>query len=438
MRQKPFGRTAYRLNAGFRGRSRTSALALVMAFWVLIGVSTGCGGDRLPGANLDWLGAMLKSTPHSPQATATPAGVINEESKAGREVTPMPTLAASLPRLPRRVGGDGSYWSVIFTPGATSETNRTDGQAIIDRLIGYFDAAQSSIHLAAFETDLNSVAEALIRAHERGVDVRWITDDENGIDADIEEGRGQFELMEDAGISIRDDQRSAFMHNKFIIIDERVLWTGSMNLTSNDVFRNNNNIVIVESPALATIYEREFREMWDGQYGPRSPSTVDEQQAYVGSGSPVLVRFAPEDEPFESLVQLALLAEKSIRFMAFSYTHDDLGAAMRARAAAGVDVQGIFEVRGSETEYSEMPPLYCAGIPVRQDGNPGTFHHKVVIIDDSIVVTGSMNFSNNAAESNDENVLAISDPAIAQLYLEEFDRRWAEATDPDPADMACD
>ena len=386
------------------------------------------------------MAVMAVPTPNYPSNFATPVMIpqipAQTEAVAAPSV-PIPTRPVDLPHLPRDVGGEGGYWTVIFTPGATSETAQIDGQAIIDTLIGYIDAAQTSIHIAVFETDLTEVAEALIRAYERGVDVRWITDDENGIDADIEEGHGQFELMEAAGIEIRDDQRSAFMHHKFILIDGLFLMTGSMNLTKNDVFRNNNNIVVVESPELVTIYEREFQEMWAGQFGPRSPSTISAQQAYVGSGLPVLVRFAPEDKPFEALVELTRLAEKSIRFMAFSFTQDDLGAVMRERAAAGVDVKGIFEVRGSETEYAEMPPLYCAGVPVRQDGNPGTFHHKVVIIDEFVVITGSMNLSDNAADSNDENVLAVSDPAIARIYLEEFDRRWAEATDPDPADMAC-
>jgi phosphatidylserine/phosphatidylglycerophosphate/cardiolipin synthase-like enzyme len=84
-----------------------------------------------------------------------------------------------------------------------------------------------------------------------------------------------------------------------------------------------------------------------------------------------------------------------------------------------------------------MPGLYCADVPVRQDGNPGTFHHKVIIIDDEIVVTGSLNFSNNADDSNDENVIIIANKDIAALYLQEFDRRWAEAEEPDPADMGC-
>jgi phosphatidylserine/phosphatidylglycerophosphate/cardiolipin synthase-like enzyme len=123
--------------------------------------------------------------------------------------------------------------------------------------------------------------------------------------------------------------------------------------------------------------------------------------------------------------------------MAFSFTNDALGLAMQERFEAGVDVAGIFEVRGSETEYAELPRLYCAGVPVRQDGNPQTFHHKVVVIDNYVVITGSMNFSDSAADDNDENMVAISEPLVAELYLREFERRWAEATMPHPEDMNC-
>ncbi len=117
---------------------------------------------------------------------------------------------------------------------------------------------------------------------------------------------------------------------------------------------------------------------------------------------------------------------------------DDLGAAVLARAEAGVDVKGIFETRGSETEYSEMGTLYCAGVPVRQDGNSRTFHHKVIVLDDETVITGSLNFSDNANSSNDENVIIVTHGEIAAQYLQEFERRWTEAAAPELADMSCE
>jgi phosphatidylserine/phosphatidylglycerophosphate/cardiolipin synthase-like enzyme len=333
-------------------------------------------------------------------------------------------------------GSGGDWWQVYFTDPLTINDPANLAGSIPEKLIRHIDDAQRSIHIAAFEFDLAPIADALIAARQRGVEVQWVTDDEHGIEADEDAGLELFATLEDAGIDVKDDGRGALMHNKFWIFDGQTVWTGSTNITANGNFRNNNNVIVLDAPQVAVIFEREFAEMWDGEFGPRSPSTVDDQQVMV-DGTPVQILFAAEDEVAKHLLPLIEGARTRIRFMAFSFTHDTLGAAVLARAEAGVDVQGIFETRGSETEYSEMPRLFCAGVPVRQDGNPGTFHHKVFVIDDRLVVTGSYNFSESADDSNDENVVIVTNADIAAPYLEEFERRWAEAQAPDAAEMNC-
>jgi phosphatidylserine/phosphatidylglycerophosphate/cardiolipin synthase-like enzyme len=354
------------------------------------------------------------------------------------EGTPVASTPMASTPLPDPVGGGsgGDWWQVYFsTPNEHNDPSNLAG-TIPEKLIGYINDAKNTIHIASFEFNLTPVAEALIAAYERGVDVRWVTDDEYGIDADEEEDHGQFEMLEQAGIDIRDDGRGALMHNKFWIFDGQIVWTGSTNITENGSFRNNNNVIVLRSSKVAKIYEREFEELWAGQSGPTSPSTVD-QQSVVIDGTPVQILFAAEDEVASHLVPMIEKAEKRIRFMAFSFTHNEIGNAVLARADAGIDVKGIFEKRASETEYSELPILYCAGVSVRQDGNPGILHHKVFIIDDKMVITGSFNFSNNADESNDENVVVLTNADIAALYMQEFDRRWREAQVPPKADMNC-
>jgi len=335
------------------------------------------------------------------------------------------------------ISGNGDWWVVYFTePSQVNDPNML-ANSVPEELIKLINTTEHSIHIAAFEFGLTPVAEALIAAHQRGVEIQWVTDDENGTDADEEEGRGQFAMLDKAGIEVIDDGRSALMHNKFIIFDGQIVWTGSTNLTENGNFRNNNNVIVIRSTKVAEMFEREFSEMWNsGDFGPKSPSTLNQQSVTI-NGTPVHVFFAPEDEVISHLIPWIQNAQSSIKFMTYSFTHDDLGAAMLAQAEKGLVVTGIFETRGSETEYSELPRLYCAGLPVRQDGNPGTFHHKVIILDDEVVITGSLNFSENADDSNDENVIVIINKEIAKLYLDEFDRRWAEAETPNQADMNC-
>ena len=349
---------------------------------------------------------------------------------------PMTAEPQMMEVAPPAVSTTGEWWHAYFTnPDPDSDTFDVSG-TVAEELIRYIDNAQRSIHIASFEFNITPVAEALIAAHQRGVDVKWVTDDEHGIEADEEDEHGQFAMLEDAGIEVRDDDRGALMHNKFWIFDRQIVWTGSTNITINGVSRNNNNVVVIDLPEVAAIYELEFAELWSGGFGPTSPSTVNTQRVTV-NGVPVQILFAAEDDVAEHLTGLIEEAQSSIRFMAFSFTHDEMGAAVLARANAGVDVRGIFETRGSETEYSEMPALYCAEVEVRQDGNPHTFHHKVLIIDEQILVTGSFNFSENADSSNDENVIIITSTELAAEYLQEFERRWAEADSPDAAEMNC-
>lgn len=322
------------------------------------------------------------------------------------------------------------WWHTYFTePGQNKDT-------IVQALVTYINNSQRSIHIAAFEFNLTPVAKALIAAQKRGVDVKWITDDEHGLLADKEKGRGQFAELKRSRIPVKDDNRPALMHDKYIIFDSQIVWTGSTNLTTNDILKNNNNVIVLESPQVASIFERQFQERWAGKFDSSTPSTVESQKVTV-SGTPIQVLFSPEDDAASRLLPVVENAKSSIRFMAFSFTDDKLGAAIASRAKAGVDVKGIFETRGSETQYSELPLLFCAGVPVRQDGNPANLHHKVFVIDNRTVIAGSYNFSSNADKNNNENALIVENSDMAAEYLGEFDRLWAIARQPDAAKMKC-
>lgn len=330
-----------------------------------------------------------------------------------------------------------AWWQVYFTDPLTINDPNNYAASIEGKLIDQINAAQSSIHIASFEFDLNPVAEALIAARQRGVDVRWVTDNEYGLVADTEPGHGQFAMLQNAGIEVRGDNRTALMHNKFWIFDGKILWTGSTNITKNGIFIQDNNAIVFSSPELAAIYEREFEEMWNGQFGPKSPSQLNEQ-SLVLNGTPIQVIFTSEDAALETeIIPLVRSANSSIRFLAFSFTDYPLAEAMIQRAQQGVNVAGVIDKTQSGGQGSELATLFCAKIPVRQDGNRQFMHNKVIIIDNRYVVTGSLNFSTSAEESNDENVIIIDNPEIAGLYLQNFDRVYNQGAAPDPSRMTC-
>jgi phosphatidylserine/phosphatidylglycerophosphate/cardiolipin synthase-like enzyme len=362
--------------------------------------------------------------------------------------TSKPTLTPKPNTTSSEAPTTGVWWKLYFVtprqiPDTLANNYSLDGLppelmtgSITEKLIQRIEAAKKTIHIASFETDLNDVAKALIRAKERGVDVRWITDDENGILIDRQPGRGQFAMLKKAGIKVIDDGQSALMHDKFWIFDGQTVWTGSTNITVSGMFQQDNNVVVIESPGLAAIYERQWADMWNGSFASDSPSTADQQSITIGK-TPITVLFAPEDNVISHIFPYVQNAQSSIRFMAFAYTQEQLGQAMLERFKKGIEVLGVFESTGSEDEYSQLTPLYCAKAPMRQDGNPNFLHHKVIIIDEQIVITGSFNFTENADTGNNENVIIINNAEIAKHYTEEFQRVWEIAHVPEPGKLKC-
>ena len=322
------------------------------------------------------------------------------------------------------VPATGDWYSLYFSSPQYPDEKENRVDTISQGLVDAIDSAQNTLDIAIYELDLEHVGEAILAAQNRGVEVRMVTDSD-----EIEELDTLIELEEE-GIPMVPDERSAIMHNKFAVVDNQSVWTGSWNFTPNGTFRNNNNAIFIQSPELAANYAAEFEEMFaNEEFGPRSPANTPNPKIQLGD-TLIETCFGPEDECALQLVDLLSQAQNNIRFMAFSFTHDEIGQAVRDRAEAGVQVQGVFEKRGSETEYSEYGYMRSQGLDVWQDGNPYTLHHKVFIIDDKTVVLGSYNFSQNADESNDENFLIIHNPEIAAQFLAEFNRNLAQAQNP--------
>ncbi len=308
-----------------------------------------------------------------------------------------------------------SWYAVYFTqPGSAQAQDYRGGPA--DALVTAIDRARLSVEVAAFDIDLWDVRDALLAAYRRGISVRIVTDRDSLETPEIAQ------LMR-AGIPLVSDNQAGLMHHKFVIIDRREVWTGSMNLTVNSAYRNNDNLVRLRSGDLAEDYLVEFNEMFVERRFGRSSQPNTPHPSLELQGTPLEVYFSPEDGVAAHLVDLLYSARKSIRILAYSFTSDDLADAVLERARQGVDVTAVFEAQQvASNTGGEYERLKQAGLDVRLDGNPRNMHHKVILIDDQIVVFGSYNFTANAEMKNDENLLVIHNAEIANQFLEEFKR----------------
>jgi len=203
-----------------------------------------------------------------------------------------------------------------------------------EHLSALISSSKTSVHCAFFELNLENVISAL-ESKSKKADVKVVIDEQN------------YKSQIDKKI-IKTDTKSQLSHNKFCVVDGSIVWTGSFNPTNNDNFNNNNNIVILKSRYLAANYESEFQELWNGRFG--SGDRVKYPIMQLGNMT-LENYFCPEDDCAGQAIKKILSAKKSIYFMAFSFTNEDIADALLFKGLK--DTKGVFEKLQAGSEYSQ-------------------------------------------------------------------------------------
>ncbi len=270
-------------------------------------------------------------------------------------------------------------------------------------LVEQIEEARSQIHCAFFDIDL----EILIRALERKskeIETKMIIDANNN--------HNQLK-----NLNYKEDDNSQLMHNKFCIIDNKIVATGSFNPTENGNTKNNNNLLIIHSKQLARNFGDEFQELWNERFGEGDKTKIP---TIIHNGKAVENYFCPEDQCSEQLIAAILNAKQSIYFMTFSFTDQRVADAILMSKAP--DIRGVFEKFQAGGRYSQYQRLKDFGLSISLDNNSRMMHHKVFIIDNQTVITGSYNPTSAGTRKNDENMLIIHNKRIAKEFLNEFER----------------
>ena len=330
-------------------------------------------------------------------------------------------------------GTIGAGWQLYFNqPQGSDPATYADG--IDGPLVNAIDALRDTLDIAAFELNSDRIYEAILAAHERGIQVRVVADDAHGLEDPRDD---HLRRLRAAGVAVVDDGRTALMHNKFMILDGKAVWSGSWNFTRNGTYRNNNNVFVMDSRRAAAAFQAEFDEMFmRREFGVRSRD--DGVITIELGGARISIVFGPEADEISLLRTQVAAAASEIRLMTFVFSLEALASAILEKLSQPqISVRGVFDRRSSRASWSQLPALHCAGADMREDGNPYAMHHKVIIIDADTVITGSFNFSKSAAQSNDETLLIIHDEVIAGRYIDEWQRIWDSALSIEPGDIEC-
>ena len=381
-----------------------------------------------------------------------------------------------------------------------------NGDDLEQLLIENIDSAENSVEMAVQELTLPQVARALIRAHRRGVKVQIVVENSystpwseqqfshlpkhqrhrwnqlnqladsngDGITTPDEAHQGDaVALLKEARIPMLDDTEdgsrgSGLMHHKFVVLDRKIVITGSANFTSSGIHGdagdtttrgNVNHLLRLHGAELAEIFHIEFKELWgdgpggatDSRFG-RSKESRGVQRAKVGQ-SMVEVLFTPhaKDDAANGLNWLESFltkAKRNIDMALFVFSAQQLADVLQEKAKQGIKIRLLADRGFASRSYSEVLDLLGVALPDRNcklEKNNQPFeialrgvgvprlargdklHHKFAVIDNKTVITGSFNWSPAAAHTNDETLLVIHSPQLAKHFTREMDRLWDSA-----------
>lgn len=282
-------------------------------------------------------------------------------------------------------------------------------------IIESINKAEKTVHCAFYDLNLNDLIGAIAKKSS-SADVKVIIDTEN-YDGQIK------------GNNIKIAKTNAKMHNKFCIIDNNIVLTGSTNPTNNDAHKNNNNLIIINSDYIAENYENEFNELWNGIYSKGNNVKYNKIHTPIGQ---IENYFCPEDCALENngglyrIIELIRNAESSVKIASFSFTHEELADELLKADIKGINVYVLMERRQRNVQNSQYARAKDFGLNIKVDGNKYNMHHKFMVIDGKIVITGSPNFSFSGFNRNDENMLIIFNEELALGFDGEFDKLFEE------------
>jgi phosphatidylserine/phosphatidylglycerophosphate/cardiolipin synthase-like enzyme len=306
----------------------------------------------------------------------------------------------------------------------------------LERVITEFiDDARDTLVIAVQELESRAIAEAIVRAKQRRVRIKMVVEqdylreqrppaDPFLVDPDdsLHENRELFSALLRAGVDVRADYNPHIFHQKFIVRDlngsRRATLMGSTNFTPTGVGthatkKNLNHVVIINDKRVSREYDAEFQEIWTGTFGEKRARHEGAPRWNRVSDVSMRAIFAPDHTPELEIMKQILKAKKRIDFAIFTFSQSSgIDDAIVARVRPTIPVRGIFDSSQGNQQWAATRIVSAAGAKAFLASNKqglGKLHHKLMVIDDSLIICGSFNYTGPANRLNDENLMIIGD-----------------------------
>ncbi len=305
-------------------------------------------------------------------------------------------------------------------------------------LAGLLAGAEHSIHAALAFFENMTVAELLVDAKNRGVDVGVVTDDDS---LEYEAIR----YLTDNGVTVVTDAgyeeaigENHTMHDKFIVVDGRHVVIGTANPTTTGLGSNYENILVFRNtPLIAAALETEYQDLASGGFGPSDEREALAVEFFINtsSGEPVAatVFTGPEHRLDWELEGLARKAENSIAMAEYIFTTSSTIRHLRAailEKTRSADVKAVFYwLLNLDTPGRFAYELLEVGGHVAFSRGTRTLHAKTMVVDAAFLATGSYNPTGSATRYNDESIVLVYSSTLAsklQEWIEGLYTQWAQ------------
>jgi len=237
------------------------------------------------------------------------------------------------------------------------------------------------------------------------------------------ENRRILDALLAGALEVRMDLNPATFHQKFMARDvegsKPAVLTGSANFTPTDmgdpnaVGKNLNHVVVIQGKRVAEVYQEEFEELWTGTFGELQERRDPKPKEVHLSEVRVKVLFAPDHAPEMEIMKQMMKAKSRVDFAMFTFTYSSgINDAMCVLDRSGKPVRGILDRGQGNQKWAATVPLKTGGAEiylVKQGAPVRKLHHKLMVIDEQLIIAGSFNYTEPANMLNDENIVVIGD-----------------------------
>ena len=324
---------------------------------------------------------------------------------------------------------------------------------LLNPIVNFIKEAKKRLFIAVQELDHAPIAEAIIEAKQNNVQVKLVLEADYLIAKKAlaqpflpggphEPNRKLHDAILRSKIKVNSDFNPKIFHQKFIVRDGESVLTGSTNFTKTGVRKNLNHIIIVHDKEIAKIYSREFREIQQGHFGKLNEGHDPRPKEIDVSNIRIKTLFAPDHNPEMEIMKQIAKAKNRVDFAIFTFSKSSgIDDQLILSHNAGIDIRGAMFRSQANQKWSALGPLKDAGIKLflvprkgRFPNKPKKLHHKLMVIDQQLIIAGSFNYTGPANTTNDENIMVIGDldssdqdsiksqKKLAKYALDEIDR----------------